>query len=173
MLANTDRYVFGLEQLDKKYSFLNTSVKNYNDRLYTTLGVFPNTGVPLSAQVENIFTVTKDNYGFYEYKKVLNKDNITTSRQIADEYLILNSQVLGFKNDYNELLKNYLFETVRLLNEAKSMKLSQGFNKTKIDGLITEITNYIVSLDVDKSKSKSNKMKVDELSNIRINAFEK
>jgi len=172
MLLNSDKYVFGLEQLDKKYSFLNSSVENYNNRLYTTLGILQNTGIPLSSQVEKIFSVTKDNYGFYEYKKVLNKDNITISRQIAEEYLILNSQVLSFKNDYHELLKSYLFETVRLLNEAKSMKLSQGFNKTKIDGLIIEITNYILSLDVDKSKAKSNKMKVDQLLNIKINAFD-
>jgi len=171
MLANTDRYVFGLEQLDRKYSFLNNVVKNYNNQLHTTLGVNPNIPTPLSSQVESIFFVNKDKYGFYEYRKVLSQENIIKTKRNADEYQILNNQVLDFQNDYNELLKNYLFETIKLLNGAKLMKLSKGFNQTKLDSLIAEISDYILTLDVDKSKTKSNKIKLNELRDIKINTF--
>ncbi|MFM7856146.1 MAG: hypothetical protein ACKO96_30555 [Flammeovirgaceae bacterium] len=171
MLANTDKYVFGLEQLDRKYNFLNAAVKNYNNNLLSTLGVNPKIPTPLSSQVESILVVNKDVYDFYDYKKVLSQENVIKSKRIADDFQILNNQVLDFQNDYNELLKNYLFETIKLLNDAKSMKLSKGFNQAKLDGLIGEISEYIQTLDVDASKTKSNKMKLDELKGVKINSF--
>lgn len=171
MLANTDKYVFGLEQLDRKYSFLNNSVKDYNKNLYNALGLNPKISIPLSSQVESIFIASRDKFGYYEYRKLLSQEKVIKSKRISDDFQILNTQVLDFQNDYNELLKNYLFETVKLLNNAKLMKLSKGFNQMKLDNLITEINEYILTLDVEKSNPKNNNLKLNELQKIKINSF--
>lgn len=173
MIRTTDKYLIGVDQLRNKYSYLNENVRNYNTSLLNTLDVKKSLPTPLSVQVDSEFKLTSDKYGFWEYQKVLKRDNISTAKNISNNYKVMEIQVQNFKSDYNEILKNYLNETVILLNGAKTITLSKGFNSDKIDDLINDIALFTGDIDSEKEKPKDNKFIKENFKNIKVNAFDK
>ena len=173
MIRTTDKYLIGVDQLKNKYSYLNENVKNYNTSLLNALNVKKSSPTPLSVQVDSEFKLTSDKYGFWEYQKVLKRENISTAKNISNNYKVVEIQVQNFKSDYNEILKNYLNETVILLNGAKTITLSKGFSSDKIDDLINDIALFTGDIDNEKEKPKDNKFIKENFKNIKINAFDK
>ena len=173
MIKTTDKYLIGVDQLKNKYSYLNDNVKNYNMSLLNSLNIKKGSSSPLSVQVDAEFKLTFDKYGFCEYQKVLKRDNVSSAKNIANNYKVIEIQVQNFKSDYNELLKNYLNETVVLLNGAKTITLSKGFSPDKIDDLINDIALFTGDLDNEKQKPKDNKFIKENFKSIRLDAFDK
>ncbi len=149
MVKTTDRYLYSVEQLQNKHSFLSQNVSGYNERLLGALGL-TSSGVPLSMQVEPLFSVNTDADGFKTYQLTTKNTKITNAIPIADEYKIIETQVRDFQSDYNEILPTYLYETATYLQNAKTITLSRKLDAVKIDGLINDIIKFSSSIEADK-----------------------
>ncbi len=161
MIFASENYNQGLMKLKAKNIFLTNDITNYNNDLLKTLGINSGTSTPKSTQANDMFKLTHDKYGFPEYKKITSKSNIKNTKIIADKMIVYQIQVKDFKDEYTELLENYLNTNVDLLNKAKNISLSKGFDTNKIDKLITSINSFISkrtpikkNIIIDESKSK-------------------
>jgi len=171
MIKSTDKYLMGVNQLNNKYSYLKDTVNNYNAKLYKTLNIIKNNGIPLTTQAEAEFKLTSDKYNNLDYQKNLQKASISSAKNIADNYKVIEVQVNNFKGDYNELLKTYLRETSQLLSGAKYMTLSKGFNPNQIEALIVDIDSFTRTLDTEKNIPSNIQFYRMNQNSVRINAF--
>jgi hypothetical protein len=145
MIKANEDYYSGLNRLKKKNKYLIESVSNYNVNLLRSLGIDITSKIPKSTQANNMFIPNKDKYGLYNYIEIINKPNIRASKSHADKYIVYKLQVDDFQDEYNELLANYLKENKRLLQGAKDIVLTKGFDNLIIEELIGQIDNFIQS----------------------------
>lgn len=143
MIKTNDSYYSGLSRLKAKNKYLSQNISSYNVKLIVSLGIDMNSSVPKSTQANNMFTLQKDKYGFNDYRAVLAKSEIKKTKEHSDKYVVYKIQVEDFQEEYNQLLKGYLEENIRLLTKAKTITLTEGFDPKKIDNLITQIGNFI------------------------------
>lgn len=142
MAKTTNKYQYAVEQLQNKYSFLNENAKGYNQKLLTALNIKHSDAVPLTVQTEPIFALTTDEMGFKNYSFSVKNSKVIAALPIADEYKIIETQVRDFQNDYNEILKTFLYETAVLLDEAKAIPLAKKLDTRKIDNLVENLLQF-------------------------------
>nr|WP_320022211.1 hypothetical protein [uncultured Draconibacterium sp.] len=180
MIKANDNYFNGLSRLKAKNKYLSENISSYNVKLIMSLGLDLSSSVPKSTQANNIFTLQKDKYGFIDYRAVLAKSEIKNTKEHSDKYVVYKIQVEDFQEEYNQLLKGYLEENIRLLTNAKSITLTKGFDSGKIDNLIIQIENFIrnntssheMDFKIDDNKSMTEIFSIPSFSSKRFSVFE-
>ncbi|MDI9857959.1 hypothetical protein [Flectobacillus roseus] len=144
MILSSERYLQGLNELNKKYSYLNKNTKTFNKDLIDNLGI-KNQVNPL---IELTTILPQANIDT-KYQDLVNLETIQNGLEVAKKLPVIQQSVNDFKKDYNTLLSDFLSSYVRIFQKAKSFPKSSIDNR-KIDGLIAEVEAFKLTLQVNK-----------------------
>jgi hypothetical protein len=139
LIISSHDYLYGLEELNRKYAYLVEAVTDYKTDLYTGLG-FKETNLLLHLARLLPDPATKGlNYGMF-----LHDPKIQKSHMLAKKYPVIQEAVFSFKKEYNTLLFNFLSDYIRILKTARSFP-EGDIDKSKTDALINDIETFINS----------------------------
>lgn len=139
LIIASKEYLEGLNQLDRKYSYLIQSVTDYKYELYNGLDF--NESKMLMQLAKLLPDASAKGFNFSE---IIHDPKIQKSQQLARKYPILKQAVISFKKEYNTLLFNFLSEYIKILKTAKDFPGSD-IDKTKTDKLVNDIESFINS----------------------------
>jgi hypothetical protein len=139
LIIASREYLEGLEQLDRKYSYLIQSVKDYKTELYCELDFNESKMLMQLARLLPDATVKGVNFN-----EIMQDSRILKSQQLSRKYPILKQAVISFKKEYNTLLFNFLSDYIKTLKTAKDFPDSD-IDKTKTDDLVRDIESFINS----------------------------
>lgn len=133
LISLSDRYLSGLDHLDRKYAFLMESVNEYRTQI---------TGLAGSNLVQITSALPNPEQHELDFHRLVGEENIGKMLVVARKYPVVKQSVNDFKREYSALLFNYL-ETY-----AASLEKAAGFpdaaiEKSKISALIREINDFI------------------------------
>jgi len=134
---SSDRYISGIENLNRRYTFLIGQVTLYKNQLYTTIGCNEkSTFYQLSKMLPDPTTQHID------YKTYLTDNAIRQCESFAQKVPALFQTVQAYKREYDLLLNNLLSDYIRALQSAKNLT-PESIDKSKIDALISDIELFM------------------------------
>jgi hypothetical protein len=139
LIITSNEYLEGLNQLERKYSYLIQSVIDYKADLYNGLDF--NESRLLMQLAKLLPDVSTSGLNF---NNIIHDPKIQKSQQLARKYPILKQAVISFKKEYNTLLFNFLSNYITTLKTARDFPDSD-IDKAKTDELINDIEAFIDS----------------------------
>jgi hypothetical protein len=139
LIIASKEYLEGLNQLDRKYSYLIQSVIDYKSELYN--GLECNESKLLMQLAKLLPDPSARGINFSD---IIHNSKIQKSQLLARKYPVLQQAVISFKKEYNTLLFNFLSDYIKTLKTAKDFP-DNDIDKTKTDELINDIETFINS----------------------------
>jgi lipopolysaccharide export LptBFGC system permease protein LptF len=139
LIIASKEYLEGLNQLNRKYSYLIQSVIDYKAELYNELDF--NESKLLMQLAKLLPDASTKGINFSD---IIHDPKIQKSQVLARKYPILKQAVISFKKEYNTLLFNFLSDYIKTLKMAKDFPDSD-IDKTKTEELINDIETFINS----------------------------
>ena len=137
MLKVSKNYQDGLTELEEKYAFLIQSVNDYKTGLYHEIRADEfNILLKLAVLLPDPATIKVD------YDQLLTDAAIRKCLEIAGNYPGLKSSVTAFKQEYNDLLLNFLTGYRAILETSASFP-DQNIDQSKTQQLIADINDFI------------------------------
>jgi hypothetical protein len=139
LIIVSKEYLEGLTQLDRKYSYLIQSVKDYKAELYGELAF--NESKMLMQLAKLLPDASSKGVNFNE---IIHDQKIQKSQLLSRKYPILQQSVISLKKEYNTLLFNFLSDYIKTLKTAKGFP-DGDIDQTKTDELVNDIETFINS----------------------------
>lgn len=134
---SSDRYISGIDNLNRRYTFLIGQVDVHKNQLYATIGCNEkSTFYQLSKMLPDPTTQRID------YKTFLNDNAIRQCESFAQKVPALFQTVQAYKREYDMLLKNLLNDYIKSLQSAKTLT-PESIDKSKIDTLVKDIEEFM------------------------------
>jgi len=139
LIIASREYLEGLNELNRKYSYLIQSVVDYKTELYTELDFKESNLLMQLAKLLPDPAVKGINYS-----GIIHDPKIQKSQYLARKYPVLQQAVFDFKKEYNSSLYNFLSDYIRTLKTARNFP-NGDIDKSKTDALVTDIETFINS----------------------------
>jgi hypothetical protein len=139
LILASQRYLAGLRELSDKYAYLKASVDEFLRELHAHVDIScDNDLIGLTVLLPDPVIPGLD------FSYLLQDKDIRETAEVARQFPAIQIAVSSFKYEYNLLLLRFLEEYIRILRTAEDFP-DQAIDKSRIEGLITEIKSFIIS----------------------------